>query len=117
MTQRRSNIVFVVARILVGDRDFFLLRSHPKWGGWSFVGWHVEDFEREDWSSAARREAQEEMVPLQVGVDVALEPLPHGPEQWGPEPSRSAGGIPTVYNAKWFTLRFLRDPEECLRQL
>ena len=117
MTPRTSQIAYVLVRLLVGDKDCFLLRVHPKWGDWGLIGGHVEQDELSDWRLAAEREANEELEPLRVGVDFALEPLDGAPESWGPVPSRSAGGIPTKYCAAWFTMKFLRDPTECLGKL
>ncbi|MGE0790684.1 MAG: NUDIX domain-containing protein [Sandaracinaceae bacterium] len=117
MTLRRSDIVYVVARLALDQDEYFLFIEHKKWGDWGLLGGHVEPDEARDWAQAAQRETEEEMVPLRVGEDVALSPIVNGPEQWGPEPSRSAGGEPTVYNAKWFSLTFLRDPEDCFSRM
>ncbi len=116
MTIRRSDIVYVLARLQSGGRDYFLFRAHSKWGDWGLVGGHVEEWEVENWDLAARRETEEEMSPLRVGTDLVLDPIP-GPAEWGPEPSRSAGGQPTVYRAQWYALRFLVDPRTALRRL
>ena len=117
MNPRTSQIAYILVRLLVGDKDCFLLRVHPKWGDWGLVGGHVEQNELNDWRLAAEREANEELEPLRLSVDFALEPLDGAPESWGPVPSRSAGGTPTTYCAAWFTLAFLRDPADCLAQL
>src|SRR5688500_1868159 len=107
MTYRTSRIAYVLVRLLVGEKDCFLLRVHRKWGDWGLVGGHVEDDELSDWRRAAEREANEELEPLRLGMDFSLEPLDSAPESWGPVPSRSAGGVPTKYCAAWFTLQFL----------
>jgi 8-oxo-dGTP pyrophosphatase MutT (NUDIX family) len=117
MTYRTSRIAYVLVRLLVGEKDCFLLRVHRKWGDWGLVGGHVEDDELDDWRRAAEREANEELEPLRLGVDFSLEPLDNAPESWGPVPSRSTAGVPTKYCAAWFTLQFLRDPVECLSEL
>ncbi|MFT5357761.1 MAG: hypothetical protein ACI9KE_004998 [Polyangiales bacterium] len=114
---RISDIVYVVARLKSAERTYFLLHAHAKWGDWSLVGGHVESHERDDWDAAARRETNEEMTPLVVGRDMSVEPLIRETIEWGPEPSRSAGGEPTVYRSRWYSLRFLRDPMDCLAQL
>jgi hypothetical protein len=51
------------------------------------------------------------------GVDFVIEPLPLEVSRWGPIASRSAGGAPTLYRARWFLARLLRDADECLRRL
>jgi NUDIX domain len=117
MTHRTSRIAFILVRLLVGEKDCFLLRVHRKWGDWGLIGGHVEENELSDWRLAAEREANEELEPLHLGVDFALESLEGAPESWGPVPSRSAGGVSTQYCAAWFTLGFLRDPAKCLAEL
>jgi hypothetical protein len=114
---RNSRVVYVFVRLRLEGRDYLLFYEHPKWGDWSLVGGHVEAQEERDWVAAAFRETGEEMQPLLPHEDFELEPLPHGPERWGPEISRSAGEVPTVYSARWFALRFARDPAECLAAL
>lgn len=90
-----------------------MLHRHPKWGDWSLVGGHVEQGEEDDWLKTASREAEEELAPLTLGGDFTVEPLPVE-LRWGPCPSRSAGGMPTEYRARYFVLRFLKDPREIL---
>jgi hypothetical protein len=114
---RTSQVAYVVVRLPVGGRDFFLLRVHEKWGDWSLVGGHVEPWEEGDWFAAARREAEEELEPLRFGIDFTLEPIAEAPASWGPLESRSAGGTLTNYQAAWFALVFLRDPAVCLGRL
>lgn len=114
---RESDVVYVVVRLEVDGRDYFLFRKHPKWGDWSLIGGHVEQNERGDWSVAASRETEEEMNPLRVGQDVRLSALLPDELEWGPEPSRTAGYQPTVYKSRWYWLEFLRDPAECLGEL
>jgi hypothetical protein len=117
MTHRTSRIAYILVHLLVGEKDCFLLRVHRKWGDWGLVGGHVEEQELSDWRLAAEREANEELEPLRLGVDFALDSLDGAPESWGPVASRSAGGVPTKYCAAWFTLNFLRDPIKCLADL
>lgn len=114
---RTSRVAYVVVRLLVGGRDFFLLRVHEKWGDWGLIGGHVEAYEHADWFAAARRECEEELEPLRFGLDFALERIAGAPGRWGPVESRSAGGALTEYEAAWFALRFLREPAKCLATL
>jgi len=93
-----------------------LIRSR-KWGDWTFVGGHVEPNEKNDWARAAVRECNEELAPLRYGQDFILLPLLDQPIRWGPMPSKSAGGEPTIYTAQLFALRFLKTPAECLSRL
>ena len=114
---RQSDVVYVLAKLRIRGADFLLLNAHRKWGDWSLVGGHVEPTDP-DWRSAAAREVEEEMAPLQHGADVTVEPLAGRPStEWGPVPSVSAGGAPTCYRANWYVLRFLRDPRACLSKL
>jgi hypothetical protein len=113
---RTSHVVYVAVRLVVGGRGFFLLQRHAKWGDWSLVGGHVEPYDG-DWLAAARREANEELTPLRAETDFTLERIAGAPSHWGPLESRSAHGAPTNYEAAWFALMFLRDPERCLNAL
>jgi len=95
-------------------RHYWLLKRHEKWGDWSFVGGHVEAHEFSDWLVTARREAEEELAPLRCGIHFDVRPLSTSESVWGPELSRSTGGIPTEYHARWYFLVFLIDALECL---
>jgi hypothetical protein len=114
---RCSDLALVVIRLILNAHPYQLLIKHPKWGDWSFVGGHVEAHEKNDWACAAVRECDEELAPLKHGEDFMLLPLLDQPLRWGPSTSRSAGGVPTIYTAQLFSLRFLRDPAECLLRL
>jgi 8-oxo-dGTP pyrophosphatase MutT (NUDIX family) len=112
MTSRRSTLSIVVFRLLVDDSDCVLLLRHDKWGDWGLVGGHIEPGESAD--EAALRETEEELVPLRVGHDLAIERLPHDPLEWGPVSSRSAGGHATVYHATYYAAVFRSNPEPAL---
>lgn len=114
---RRSDVAYVLARLRAQGRDYLLLHAHRKWGDWSLVGGHVEAWEAHDWREAAAREVQEEMAPLRSGADFSVEPLDVDPSEWGPVPSRSAGGALTKYKVRWFVLRFKSDPCALLGKL
>lgn len=116
---RRSQIVYASARLQFGNEVYCLLRWHPKWGDWSLLGGHVEAHERDDWLAAVRREIDEELAPLRVGVDVEVGEVAV-PETWMEsfrKESQSANGGPTQYDVRWFALRFISDPVECLRRV
>jgi hypothetical protein len=117
VTERHSDLALVLARVDIDGAPHWLLRRHEKWGDWSLIGGHVEPNETADWTLTANREANEELEPLECGIDFAIDPLPLATSSWGPVASRSAGGTPTLYRARWFLARFLRDPAECLRRL
>lgn len=114
---RHSHVVYVLIRLPTVGGPSLLLRRHEKWGDWSLVGGHVEEWEMDDWSLAAAREAAEELEPLVRGQDFDVSPLETGPITWGPEASRSAQGERTVYHIQYYTLTFLRDPVALLGQL
>jgi hypothetical protein len=104
-------------RLKIDGEPFHVLLKHKKWGDWSLVGGHVEPDEKNDWAHAAARECNEELAPLQFGVDFALLPLLDQPLKWGPVHSKSAGNELTTYAAQVFALRFLKAPAECLARL
>lgn len=114
---RRSELALVIIRLNIGSTPHLVLTRHRKWGDWTLVGGHMEPEDRHNWARTAARECNEELAPLEHGRDFILLPLLDQPMRWGPIPSRSAGGEPTLYVAQVFTLRFLRSPSECLARL
>jgi hypothetical protein len=114
---RHSNLALVLIRIETNDEPHLLLIRDRKWGDWTVVGGHVEAHEGNDWALAAARECNEELAPLRHGRDFILLPLFSEPMNWGPIPSKSAGGEPTSYTAQVFALRFLTAPADCLERL
>jgi 8-oxo-dGTP pyrophosphatase MutT (NUDIX family) len=114
---RHSLLAFVLVKIKIDERDHFLFVKHPKWGDWSLVGGHVEPGEEQHWDRTAMREADEELSPLRSGLDFTLIELLRESVSWGPVQSRSAGGHPTRYSARYFALHFLHDPVDLLPRL
>jgi hypothetical protein len=114
---RHSHVVYVLIRLPLPGGPSLLLRRHEKWGDWSLVGGHVEEWEMEDWGLAAAREATEELAPLVSGQDFVVQPIHPEPIKWGPEPSRSTQGQRTIYHIRYYTLVFLRDPVTLLGRL
>jgi ADP-ribose pyrophosphatase YjhB (NUDIX family) len=114
---RHSHVVYVLIRLPTEGGSALLLRRHQKWGDWSLVGGHVEEWEMNDWRLAAAREADEELEPLATGQDFLITPIHAEPITWGPEPSRSAQGERTVYHIQYYALTFLRDPVSLLARL
>ena len=114
---RQSDLALIVIRLKISGESYVVLSRHEKWQDWTLVGGHVEPDEKNDWARAAAREANEELAPLRFGVDFLLLPLLDQPVRWGPLPSRSAAGAPTIYTAQLFALRFMKTPAECLAKL
>jgi hypothetical protein len=114
---RHSKLALVLIRLNVDSIPHQLLIHHRKWQDWTLVGGHVEPYEKNDWARAAERECNEELSPLQFGIDFTLLPLLDRPIQWGPTPSKSANNEPTVYTAQLFSLRFIKSPMECIARL
>ena len=114
---RHSEVAYVLVRVDAGGEPLFLLRFHEKWGDWSLVGGHVEQYDEGDWARTATREAEEELAPLKSGKDFVLLPMLRQPTTWGPVKSRSAGGAETKYTAQFFALRLLGDPARSLKRL
>jgi hypothetical protein len=113
---RKSDVAYVLAKLRVRGIDYLLLNAHTKWGDWSLPGGHVETSDP-TWAAAAAREVSEEFAPLTYGRDVELAPTEVGYLEWGPIPSRSAGGHLTRYRARCYALRFKADPRSCLSKL
>jgi hypothetical protein len=113
---RRSRIAYVVAKLRVRGQDYLLLNAHRKWGDWSLPGGHVEPYDADFWAAAVR-ETTEELEPLKYGHDLEVQREPLTRAEWGPVPSTSAGGAPTLYQAAFHVLRFKTNPKDCLGRL
>lgn len=114
---RKSDLAFVLPKLQVGGREYYLLHWHRKWSDWSLIGGHVEAWEASNWRDAAVREADEELTPLRSGFDFEVERVPVAKLEWGPVPSRSNHDAPTLYRAEYYGLRFLVDPLVSLKRL
>jgi ADP-ribose pyrophosphatase YjhB (NUDIX family) len=114
---RHSHVVYLLARMTTIFGPALLLNRHKKWDDWSLVGGHVEPDEMGDWRAAAIREADEELVPLSHGADFTIDALHEEPITWGPQPSRSAQGAPTIYHVKFYSLAFKVSRLEVFGQL
>jgi 8-oxo-dGTP pyrophosphatase MutT (NUDIX family) len=117
MTQRKSSMAFIVAKLSVSGDSHFLFMRHRKWGDWGLVGGHTEPGEEGNWLATALREANEELAPLVAGQDFDLRPLSSEPITWGPVRSRSARNELTLYTAQYFALHFRLHPAALLRRL
>jgi ADP-ribose pyrophosphatase YjhB (NUDIX family) len=113
---RHSDVAYIVTCIRVDGVPHFLLLRHRKWGDWSLVGGHVETG-GESWASAAMRETQEELPPLKGRKDFVLLPIFSTPVTWGPEFSRSAGNRETMYEAQFFAMQLLDEPNAIFSRL
>ncbi len=114
---RKSDLAFVLPKLQVGGREYYLLHWHRKWADWSLIGGHVEAWETTNWRDTAVREANEELEPLRAGCDFEVERAPVAKLEWGPVPSRSHQDAPTLYRAEYYGLRFLVDPLVSLKRL
>jgi len=114
---RHSEVSYVLVCLRVDGTPHFLLAHHTKWGDWSLAGGHLEPSEHGSWATAAAREIQEELPPLQHRKHFVLIPIFSRPITWGPEPSRSSGNRPTIYHAQFFALELVVDPVELFSML
>jgi ADP-ribose pyrophosphatase YjhB (NUDIX family) len=107
---RHSEVSYVLVCLRIDGAPHFLLAHHTKWGDWSLTGGHVDPSEHGSWASAAAREVQEELPPLQHRKDFLLIPIFSRPVTWGPEESRSSGNQLTIYHAQFFAMELVVDP-------
>jgi hypothetical protein len=114
---RHIKLAQVIIPLRIDHEKLFLLRRNTKWKDWGLVGGHVEPSEEGRWKAAAIRECEEELAPLKNDKDFLLFALPGWPITWGPIESKSAGGAPTCYTSKFFSLKFLKSGEKCLNEL
>lgn len=109
---RHSEVSYVLVCLRIDGVPHFLLAHHAKWGDWSLAGGHVEASELGSWATAAAREVQEELPPLQHRKHFLLVPIFSKPVSWGPEQSRSSANQPTIYHAQFFAMELVVDPIE-----
>ncbi len=112
---KKSRCAFVVIKLRVDGKIYFLMRQDAQWQDLNFIGGHEEARDGASLKEAARRELLEEVPYLRSAKSFELAPLTsqfvHGPVY-----SRSAG-CDVEYDLQFFSVKFETTPEHLLKSL
>ena len=86
---RQARCAFVVVKIKIYNKDYFILRRDRDWNDLNFIGGHQEEQDKGRFERTAKREMFEEMSALRGKAEVVLKPITE-PICYGPVWSRSA---------------------------
>lgn len=111
MTEIRISRVAYLVPVLLDATPRLLLNWHKKWEDWSLVGGKLEP--GEDFTTAAMREAKEELAPLAPNLDFTI----YDAELDFCWRAHSPAMGPTHYQTQIFYLRFLGDVSAALLRL
>ncbi len=111
---KTSRLAFVVIKLRLAGKPYFLLRKNPKWKDVNFIGGHQEDRDGSP-LRAARRELFEEVPSIRRLGGVTLVPLIEH-VSYGPIFSRSSGAN-VLYEIDFFLLNLASDPNHLLTGL
>ena len=112
---RKSRVAFVVIKLAVGGKSYFLMRYDPKWRDVNFIGGHVKDRDMADLRKTARRELWEEVPSVRPYDSIELEPLT-SEVHYGPIHSRSRSDH-VSYDLQFFLLKIGHHPEQFVQLL
>ena len=71
---REARCAFVVIKLRIDSKDYFLLRHDKDWNDLNLIGGHQEKRDNGKFKRTARREMLEELSALRGNAEVALEP-------------------------------------------
>lgn len=104
---REARCAFVVIKLLIGGKDYYVLRQDADWGDLNLIGGHQEAKDNGRFNRTARREMFEELSALRGRIDVDLKPIT-GVVSYGPVWSKSAN-CDSLYVLRFFVARFVED--------
>ncbi len=112
---KKSRCAFVVIKLRIDGKIYFLMRQDARWKDLNFIGGHERARDAANLRRAARRELLEEVPSLRSARSFELAPLTsqfvHGPVY-----SRSAG-CEVEYELQFFLAKFGTAPERLLESL
>ena len=105
---REARCAFVVIKLRVEGKDYFVLRQDKKWNDLNLIGGHQEDKDKGRFKRTARREMFEELSALRGKAEVELEPITDR-ICYGPVWSQSAK-CESLYQLMFYLARLDTDP-------
>ncbi len=105
---RETRCAFVVIKLKVGSKDYFVLRRDKDWNDLNLIGGHQEEKDNGKFKRTARREMFEELSALRGKAEVALKPITER-IRYGPVWSQSAK-CESLYQLMFYLAQLNTDP-------
>lgn len=105
---RESRCAFVVIKLKIDGKDYFVLRRDKDWNDLNLIGGHQEEKDNGRFKRTARREMFEELSALRGKAQVALQPITER-ISYGPVWSQSAK-CESLYHLVFFLAQLETDP-------
>ena len=105
---RETRCAFVVIKLRIDSRDYFVLRHDKDWNDLNLIGGHQEERDNGRFTRTARREMFEELSALRGSAEVALEPITEK-IRYGPVWSQSAR-CESLYQLMFYVAKLDMDP-------
>lgn len=108
MKNRETKCAFVVFKLIVKGRDYYILRRDKDWNDLNLIGGHQEVKDNGNLLRTARRELFEELSALRGAVDIKLIPITDK-VKYGPVWSESARKQST-YHLQFYLAELKNNP-------
>lgn len=105
---RETRCAFVVIKLKIDSKDYFILRLDKDWNDLNLIGGHQTEKDNGRFTRTARREMFEELSALRGKADVALEPITEE-IHYGPVWSQSAQ-CESLYQLMFYSAKLHTDP-------
>ena len=105
---RKTRCAFVVIKLKIYNKDYFILRRDKDWNDLNLIGGHQEEKDNGRFKRTARREMFEELSALRGNAEVELTPITE-PIYYGPVWSQSAK-CESLYQLKFYLAQLDTNP-------
>ena len=105
---RETRCAFVVIKLKIDSKDYFVLRRDKDWNDLNLIGGHQEKKDNGRFKRTARREMFEELSALRGKAEVALKPITER-IRYGPVWSQSAQ-CDSLYHLMFYLAQLDTDP-------
>jgi len=112
---REARCAFVVIKLKIDNKDYFVLRRDKDWNDLNLIGGHQEERDNGRFKRTAKREMFEELSALRGKAEVELMPIAE-PIRYGPVWSHSAN-CESLYHLRFFLARLDTDPSNLEKTL
>ena len=112
---RETRCAFVVIKLKIDNKDYFILRRDKDWNDLNLIGGHQEEKDNGRFQRTAKREMFEELSALRGKAAVVLKPITE-PICYGPVWSQSAK-CESVYQLMFYLARLDTDPRNLEKTL
>ena len=105
---REARCAFVVIKLKIDSKDYFILRRDGDWNDLNLIGGHQEEKDNGRFKRTVRREMFEELSALRGKAEVALKPIAER-IRYGPVWSQSAK-CESLYQLMFYLAQLETDP-------